>query len=282
MRTNTLAISEELSRALPPGWISTTEDSVDFLFSVRVGAEAQGRRRRNFHLLYSDDVLAERTLDLGVLFETLEHLLLTTVSIYSKSLVFVHAGVVGWDGGGVLVPGRSGTGKTTLVETLVKAGGTYYSDEMAVLDSEGYVHPLARDLSLRKGDFVHRVSPISLAASVGDRPIPVRLILSTSYRFAATWRPRPLTPSRALMTLFNNAVAARQDPERILSVIEKTVAGASALKGRRGEADQILKFLSAGRAPCHISAVPRPSSSSNAPMTASRRIAFPRAGTHSP
>jgi predicted ATPase len=37
--------------------------------------------------------------------------------------VFVHAGVVGWKGQAILVPGRSYSGKTTLIAALMKAGG---------------------------------------------------------------------------------------------------------------------------------------------------------------
>jgi len=48
--------------------------------------------------------------------------------------VFVHAGVVAVGGRAIVVPGRSGTGKTTLVRALVDAGATYFSDEYAVID----------------------------------------------------------------------------------------------------------------------------------------------------
>jgi hypothetical protein len=48
--------------------------------------------------------------------------------------LFVHSGVVGWKGRAVLIPGRSFSGKTTLVRAFLEAGATYYSDEYAVLD----------------------------------------------------------------------------------------------------------------------------------------------------
>ena len=59
----------------------------------------------------------------------------------TRERVFVHAGVVGWKGHAIVIPGRSRSGKTTLVAELVKAGAEYYSDEFAVLDAEGRVHP---------------------------------------------------------------------------------------------------------------------------------------------
>jgi hypothetical protein len=45
---------------------------------------------------------------------------------------FVHAGIVAWGKAAVLIPGRSFSGKTTLVAELARAGATYYSDEFAV------------------------------------------------------------------------------------------------------------------------------------------------------
>src|SRR5262249_36246454 len=63
--------------------------------------------------------------------------------------VFVHAGVVAYQGRGILLPGRSFAGKSTLVRELVQAGAQYYSDEYAVLDADGAVHPYPRPLSIR-------------------------------------------------------------------------------------------------------------------------------------
>jgi len=62
---------------------------------------------------------------------------------------FVHAGVVGWNGRAIVIPGQSKIGKTTLVEEFLRIGATYYSDEFAVFDRRGYVHPFARPLRVR-------------------------------------------------------------------------------------------------------------------------------------
>src|SRR5262249_31683129 len=59
----------------------------------------------------------------------------------SREMLFVHAGVVGWRGLAIVVPGRSHTGKSTLIAELVRHGATYWSDEFAVLDDAGRVHP---------------------------------------------------------------------------------------------------------------------------------------------
>ena len=52
------------------------------------------------------------------------------VATEALSRLFVHAGVVGWRGRAILVPGTSFSGKTTLVAAMVQAGASYYSDEL--------------------------------------------------------------------------------------------------------------------------------------------------------
>jgi hypothetical protein len=76
--------------------------------------------------------------------------LMIHVAEYAPDFVFVHAGVVAWQGRALLLPGVSHAGKSTLVAELVRAGATYYSDEFALLDSQGRVHPFARDLRIRQ------------------------------------------------------------------------------------------------------------------------------------
>ena len=244
IRSNVASMGEEVRQALPPGWAPLTTEVVDVLFSLRLGGETGRSGHRNFHLLYEGFTLRERTLDAEQLFETLEGELLLTVALMAESYVFVHAGVVELDGAAVVLPGRSGAGKTTLVAALVRAGATYYSDEMAVFDTEGRVLPFARALRLRDGATRRRITPAELGSSIGREAIPVGKILATSYSQDARWRPRPLTPARTLMALFDNAVAAARDPERVLTVLERVIAGTTSLKGRRGEAGQLMEFLS--------------------------------------
>src|SRR5262245_38101954 len=67
----------------------------------------------------------------------------------ARGYIFIHAGVVGWRGAAILIPGMTGSGKSTLVGELVRHGAEYYSDEWAVLDATGRVHPFARPIRLR-------------------------------------------------------------------------------------------------------------------------------------
>src|SRR5262249_55268360 len=59
------------------------------------------------------------------------------VAQHARDGLCVHAGVVGWRGYAIVIPGRTMTGKSNLVAALVRLGARYYSDEYAVIDDEG-------------------------------------------------------------------------------------------------------------------------------------------------
>ena len=82
--------------------------------------------------------------------EALERDLQLYVAEQALRRVFVHAGVVGWRGRAIVIPGRTMSGKTTPVRALARAGATYYSDEYAVLDERGRVHPYLKPMSIQE------------------------------------------------------------------------------------------------------------------------------------
>lgn len=154
------------------------------------------------------------------------------VATYARGRVFVHAGVVGWQGEAILLPGATHAGKTTLVVELVKAGATYYSDEYAVLSAAGRVYPYARRPHVRAaGGRIHRPR-----FPAGEQPLRVGLIVATQYRVGRTWRPSALSRAEALMTLLANTVPARLRPAAVMAALQRTVAYADGLAGVRGEA----------------------------------------------
>jgi hypothetical protein len=163
----------------------------------------------------------------------------------AQDCLFVHAGVVGWQGQTILIPGRSMSGKTTLVKALVEAGATYYSDEFAVLDKAGRVQPYPVPLSIRgnNGQPNSKTPVESLGGRAGVEPLPAGLILVTAYQPEARWRPRRLTPGQALLALMDNTVAAQRDPAHSMPILKQTVSAAVALKSKRGEAGDVAPRL---------------------------------------
>ena len=145
IRTNDPDVLRQLPGLLPPGWKPAPSAVVDQLFSLRVGGRSRGRVR-HYNLLYWGAARRARSLDLDSVFESLESDMRLSVASGAKRRIFVHAGVVGWKGHAIVIPGRTFSGKSTLVAELLRAGATYYSDELAVLDARGRVHPFQKPL----------------------------------------------------------------------------------------------------------------------------------------
>jgi hypothetical protein len=244
IRLNQPEMLDRLAPCLPPGWKPARSPVVDQLYSLRVGGAGSSARIRNYHLLYEGAGRLARTLELDEVFELLEASLQLYVAQAARRRIFVHAGVVGWQGRAIVIPGRSFSGKSTLVAALVQAGATYYSDEFAVFDAQGRVHPFSRPLSLRQeGTRPRRVTAETLGGRRGAGPLPVGLIAATEYREGARWRPRRLSPSRAALALLANTVPARRRPAAALATFQQAVANVKALKGARGEAETMVAAM---------------------------------------
>jgi len=241
-------ILAEIQSRLPPGARRETAIKVPMLYSVVSGGPAPRPGVRRFHLLYANAARLVRALDAAEVFTTLERHAKLHVAETAPKRLFVHAGVVAWRGRAIVVPGRSFSGKSNLVAALLKAGARYYSDEYAVFDGTGRVHAFPTPLSLRDpvtGNATrHSVDCPGGIARL--RPLPVGLIVSTLYRANARWRPRELSGANAILELLAHAVPARSRPNFTLSILRRSVKGARALKGIRGEASELaLPLLTA-------------------------------------
>jgi hypothetical protein len=226
---------------LPSGWQSRPAKTVDRLYSLVVGRNGDGRVRR-FNLLYGDIELLARTRGLDEALDAFAADVQLHIAEHASRRVFVHAGVVGWRGRAIVMPGRTFTGKTTLVRELVRAGATYYSDEYAVLDQRGRVHPFPRPLEIRpRGGYAQeRHSVESIGGVAGDGPLPVGFVVVTQYDARVQgWRPRRLSVGQGVLELLAHAVAARRKPEAVLEALDRVAADAQVLKGRRGEAERV-------------------------------------------
>jgi hypothetical protein len=211
-----------------------------------VGGAGPQPKLRLFHVLYADAARVARTLELEDALDALESNLQLYVAEAAPRYLFVHAGVVGWRGRAIVMPGRSLSGKTSLVAALVRAGATYYSDEYAVFDRRGRVHPYARPLGVREQGPRARATkrPVeTLGGRAGARPLPVALVLASEYKAGARWRPRVLSPGEGALALLAHTVAARREPERTLSLLQRVVSGAELLQAVRGEAGPCAEHL---------------------------------------
>jgi hypothetical protein len=240
---------EPLIRRFPVGWKPETSTVVERLYSIIGEGIGRSSSVRRFGLLYGDVQQLARTMHVEDLHEALESDMDFYLAQAARQRLFVHAGVVGWKGQAIVIPGRSQSGKSTLVKAFLEAGASYYSDEYAVFDKRGRAHPFPRLLSIR-GD-THktrsRLSAESLGSQTGTVPLSVGVVALTSYRAGAQWRPRVLSPGRGTLGLLANALTARERPEQALDTLGNVVRWAPVLAGARGEAvgtvASILRFV---------------------------------------
>jgi hypothetical protein len=245
IRVDDPAVLDRLPPHLPPGFKPLAVPVVKYLYSLRVARNGRRQGGRRPHRLYTGPNLTSSATDLEQTLDDLAATLDFAVSVSAQRHLFVHAGVVGWRGRAILIPGRSGSGKTTLVAALVRGGATYYSDEFAVLDANGRVHPYARRLALRKPGMgsVRRCPVEELGGRAGRRPLPVGLIAVTEHRPGGRWRPRALSRGQALLALLDNTVLARHRPEAALHTLRRAVGSARAIRSRRSEAAEVVASL---------------------------------------
>lgn len=162
----------------------------------------------------------------------------------------IHAGAVCWDGKALLLPGSSRAGKSSLVAELLRRGATYFSDEYALLDPQGRLHPYPRPLLLRDGSSEQFPAlPEEFNAPVGTEPAPVGWILWLQYQPASPWSVARVPQSEALLALLRNTPHVLAQSPEMMPFLQRAVAGAHCYFGHRGEvghaADQILRLICA-------------------------------------
>ncbi len=237
IRTNNAELLKDLPNHFPPLWKPVSTSTVDRIFSLRIGKASS--------TIFEDGEQVLQASSLKRVLTDFERRLKMYVAEMARRRVFVHAGAVGWKGYAIIIPGRSYSGKTTLVRELVRAGATYYSDEYAVLDLQGRVHPYPQWLRVRQpGSMVQQHYPVeAFGGIVGTKPLPVGLVIVSKYRENTRWRPVKLTAGHGVLELLDNTVPARRKPEVVLPVLQKAVSVATILKGERSEAANIVRCI---------------------------------------
>lgn len=183
--------------------------------------------------------------DLALVIPMLDAELRRYVASSARDRVFVHAGAVAFGNRAIVIPGRAFSGKTTLIAALARAGAVYYSDEYAVLDERGWVHPYARPLSIRQPDPqpAARHTVESLGGIAGEEPVPVGLIAVTRFRPGANFSPEPRSAGQGMLTLLAHAMPVRERPAETLTAVRSAASTALVLEGDRGEADAAAQSL---------------------------------------
>ena len=226
-----------IETVLPPGCLRRDPEDGDHQLSVMP-------RRKSSYRVEDEAGSVSGSADVRVMLMILEARLRACVAFHAPAHIFVHAGVVGFGGRAIVIPGRSFSGKTTLVAELVKAGAVYYSDEYAVLGEDGLVHPYSKPLSIRLDNSGQTDFDVSALGGVaGDAPLPIGLVVAARFTPGADWQPRQLSGGESVLAMMANTVPAQDRPAQSLATIKRALNGAVVLEGERGDAAGLTHTL---------------------------------------
>src|SRR5215213_8179122 len=127
VRASSEELLAEIERLLPPFTrrIDSSEEN------KRFGVVEEGN---GLHSIWNPHSMVAMHTGLPLSLVMIESQLRTWIAVQAPNSIFVHAGAVAHNGGAIIVPGESFSGKTTLVAELVRRGAIYLSDEFAVID----------------------------------------------------------------------------------------------------------------------------------------------------
>lgn len=219
---------EIIESVILPDWTSLQSGEPDCTFELKA-------TERSLSLIQNGETRVQ-----GVKKETLQQTLKReshiNLATYAPNLVFVHAGVVLYRGGLIMIPGGSYTGKSTLTKSLVEAGGIFYSDEYAIVDSTGLVRPFPRPHCERlKGGKTKLIPAQRLGWRSDLGAAPVTSIIVTKYEKDAEWKPRKLTAGEAVLKMLENTVSAQAEPQRAIRYLSMVAKSAHCLASHRAE-----------------------------------------------
>ncbi|MFM2183543.1 MAG: hypothetical protein RJB61_1837 [Actinomycetota bacterium] len=174
-----------------------------------------------------------------------------------RELVAVHAAVLMTDGGAVLVPGASYSGKSTLCAAAVDAGVEVWGDEFALLHRDGRVSGWPRPIRLRTASGIVRRPLNGHGLHGGDgmhgahddrdsRPLPgparVALVAAVAYS-SSGWSVTTSTAAEVVVDLLANAVPAARRPAESFTAAVAVSTSAVGVRGTRGEAAEAVERL---------------------------------------
>ncbi len=245
IRSNKPDFLDKVREILPVGALEIESEKllgeVEHRFDVRHDDQAA-----EWILRYGERELLRRQTPKGII-DILRSALRQRVAENTVERVFIHAGVVAWNDCLILIPGKSFAGKTTLTAELVKAGAVYYSDEFAMVDRDGLVYPYHKPLSMRRRNSSDGsqtdVAVEQLNGRQGVTPLPIGLIVITSYKAKSRWKPEVLSPGHGVLEILKHTNNSLRHPEVVLPVLQKVAKRARIIKSNRGDAKKAANAI---------------------------------------
>jgi hypothetical protein len=245
IRLNDRALINLVVNRLPPQCKQIAAKRNQRRYSIIVGAAGKQSGNQRVILLYVNSILLAQSAHSHEVLNALQNDLQLHIAQTSTQKIFIHAGVVGWKGQAILIPGYSFSGKSRLIAELIRAGAEYYSDEYALIDRRGRAHPYLKPLHIRDGESGKAVdcSVDTLGGVAETKALPVGLVLITRYKEGASWKPKQIQAGQSFLELIRHTASARSRPADTLSTLQKIVSQSPVIKTWRGEAKDVAKDL---------------------------------------
>jgi hypothetical protein len=247
LRSDSQQVIDQLLSRLPANFEQAEgRPDVEFLMCTRPTREKPAGTYRN------GQFISEIYNPVGEdLWDEAERAVNLEIASYCPDHVFVHAGVVALHDACIVLPGRTRSGKSELTRAMVELGATYLSDEYAVIDQAGLVHPYARALSQRKNYRRVRTPAPQLGWLNGQGPLPIAALVVTQFEAGHNWEPQTISRGQAVWSMFHNTVSATISPALAMQILPKSLQPCShCYQGPRGEAtdtaSRILKQVFEG------------------------------------
>jgi HprK-related kinase A len=224
----------------------------DFDFEIAISPPTPWRHwlRRNAIFKFCGDAPFE-PMEVGHAFAMFEWGLNWAIASYLHNYLILHSAVVEFEGNGVLLSAVSGSGKSTLSAELSLQGWRLLSDELALIDDDLQLFPLARPISLKnssidlirtrfpsarlgplakdthKGTVAHLMAP---DASVELNLVPSipKFVIFPKWTAGAPLRVEAVGSGQAAMRLidqaFNYSILGQTGFERLVALVRQAEA----------------------------------------------------------
>lgn len=235
---------ETLRTMVPRAAVASDYGSAEHRLTL-ISSGGPGSNGLFFDTRASETVYSFDTLDAGSVkgLETKLQFALALATV--PRLFFLHAGAVAFGDRGVLVLGRTRSGKTTLVGELLRRGATLYTDDCAILDPSANLYPNAAPLAVRAGDGRLFRQPEEFGSTAAERPVPVKLVVAARFEAGAVWAPAAEPSGNGAFSLLDNLFyppAIREFPRETLEFAAR-LSERGTYSGVRGEASEAAEWI---------------------------------------
>ncbi len=239
--------ADTLSLPILQEMLPTTGRITDFEGSKEIVSVVADEDKLINGLYYNNELAQKFEENRDSLMEILRDKFLIILSLASlPKRFYLHAGAFVWNNKGIIVPGESFSGKTTLVKEFIKAGAVYITDDLTILTETGELLPFPRTLEVRTETGRELQTAESFGARTLTEKIKLEMILFTAFEENAEWKPQILPPGQAVMKLMDNFYyrsSIGEAPAHIVRTLAALTSGIKIYTGKRGDAKSVIDWV---------------------------------------